>query len=328
MNNGTIILTQEELDRLKGVAPRGTVSSQPSIGTVDTSLGGQQSSGLSVIGGGSDGLQYLGGGSDAGTTAVAGANTSIDPNAAARAAAAAANARKVTGLRGDVTNLVNSIRSYFDTRYGLIDNKAAETIGKLDERFATESGDILTQAGEENTAIGSAFGARGTYDSSYRGNSQDTVTQGANRQIRDLGTGLAEDKAAVGGEVDTQKATINATKLGLDEINRRIAEINDPNELQAIKDDLDARLRDTQVGNKQYNTDAQNLGVIASLVPTNPRAQTLKTTLSKVIASSSLSGPMKMAMGARVIQSSGLPQDEQDKLTQALQQDISTNTVA
>lgn len=254
-------------------------------------------------------------------TAVEGANS---PQAVAQAAAAKRLA-DASRLRGEVTNITNSIRDIYNSRYSLVDNAAKESLGKLDERYATETGDITTQVGDENAQAGAAYSSTGTFDSSYRGNTQDLITKGGERQIRDLGTELEGNKAKIGATVTGQKSSFDAAKAGVDAIAARLAEVSDPAELESIKQTLEGRIRDLQAGGSEFNTMQQNVSAIASLAPAGSRGQQLQTTLTKIVGSGALSPEMKIAMGTRVIQGSGAPQDEQDKLIQALTSDIGTN---
>lgn len=239
----------------------------------------------------------------------------IDPAAVAAAQAAAAQAAKVRSLRGDVTNIANNIKDIFNSRYGLVDAGAQEQTGKLNNRFATESGDITTQVEGENQKLGAAHAAGGSFDSSYRGNNVDTVTHAGENQIRDLGTELQDNLAKIAQWVSTQKGGFDAEKSGMDSIIGRLGETEDVGELTSLRSQLDARIAQLRGGQAEYNTNAQNKGALEGIAPASQRTQQLKTTLSQIVAGNA-DPKMKTAIAGQLIQSAGLsPEDAQSLLS-------------
>lgn len=243
----------------------------------------------------------------------------IDPLATQRAADAA----KAAQLRGNITNLIQQVKDVFNSRYGSVDAAAADASGRRNEQYNTESGDIASQAADAQQGVGAAAASAGTYDSSYRANNQDTVARESASQIRDLGTELQSDLGKIGGLAANQKGGFDASKGALDIIASRLAESTDPAELTTLRSQLEQRIQELQAGGSEYNTQQQNLTSLNSIVPTNPRAVQLKTTLGKIIASASDQN-LKASLGTRVIQGSGLPPEEQQKLMQAFQGDLGT----
>jgi len=236
--------------------------------------------------------------------------------AAQQAAAAEAQRQaKVRSLRGEVTNIANSIKDIFNSRYGLVDAGANEQTGKLNSRFATESGDITNQVEGENQKLGAAHAAGGSFDSSYRGNNQDTVTTAGQNQIRDLGTELQDNLAKIAAWVSTQKGGFDAEKSGMDSIVGRLGETDDVGELTSLRSQLDARIAQLRGGQAEYNTNAQNKSALEGIAPASQRTQQLKTTLSQIVAGNA-DPKMKTAIAGQLIQSAGLsPEDAQTLLS-------------
>lgn len=257
-----------------------------------------------------------------------GATTAYDPEAAAAAAAAAKaaeDARKAGALRGEVTSLVNSIKDIFNSRYGQVDASAGEQVGKLNERFATESGDITGQVETENQKLGAAHAATGSFDSSYRGNNVDTVTKAGQNQIRDLGTELQDNIAKIAAWVTQQKSGFDAQRGGMDAILGRLAETTDLNELTSLRNTLEGRISELRAGNADNNTMAQNAASLNSIAPTSSRAVQLKTTLSQIVAGNADRG-QKAAIGEKLITSAGLAPEEQKALLEGFRNDLAGST--
>ncbi len=265
-----------------------------------------------------------------GGTATLGATTSvapaIDPAVAAAQAKAAQDAARAGQLRGEITNIANSIKDIFNSRYGQVDNSAGEQSGKLNDRFGTESGDVVQQVEGENQKLGAAHAAGGSFDSSYRGNNVDTVTKAGGNQIRDLGTELQDNISKIAAWVATQKTGFDAEKGGIDAILAHLGEETNPDNLSSIRGSLDQRIATLKAGSADNNTSAQNAGALNNIAPTSARAQKLKTTLSQIVAGNADS-TQKATIGARLIQSAGLSPEEQQALLSTFQGELSAPPV-
>jgi hypothetical protein len=274
------------------------------------SLGGTQPAG---------GIPLSGGSTGGGTTL--GAAVAVDPAAQAAAAKAAADAAKASQLRGNVTSLINSIKDIFNSRYGLIDQAAAEQTGKVNQRFATESQDVATQVEGENQKLGAAHAATGSYDSSYRGNNVDTVTKAGEAQVRDLGIELEEMLAKIGQYVASQKAGIGGEVAGLNATQGRLAETTDLNELTSLRNQIEARMNELQAGQATYNTNAQNRAALEGVAPSKARAQQLRTTLSQIVAGNA-DPSQKTAIATKLVQNAGLSPEDEQALIRGFQSDL------
>lgn len=250
--------------------------------------------------------------------ATTGVAPAIDPKVAAAQAKAAADAAKAAALRGQITNIANSIKDIFNSRYGQVDASAGEQTGKLNQRFADESGDITRQVEGENQKLGAAHASGGSFDSSYRGNNVDTVTHAGEAQVRDLGTELQDNIAKIAAWITSQKAGFDAQKGGIDSILSHLGEETNPDNLSQIRAGLDQRIADLRAGAADNNTQAQNAQALNAIAPTSTRAQQLKTTLSQIVAGNADSS-QKATIGARLIQSAGLSPEEQKQLAQEFQ---------
>lgn len=237
------------------------------------------------------------------------------------AAAEAARQAKVRSLRGDVTNIANSIKDIFNSRYGLVDASAQEQTGKLNQRFGTESGDITQQVEGENQKLGAAHAAGGSFDSSYRGNNVDTVTTAGQNQIRDLGQELQDNIGKIAAWVSTQKGGFDAQKSGMDSIIGRLGESDDVGELSSLRSQLDARIAELRGGQAEYNTNAQNKASLEGIAPSSQRTQQLKTTLSQIV-SGNADPKMKTAIAGQLIQSAGLSPEEAQTLLSGVNAEI------
>jgi len=228
---------------------------------------------------------------------------------------AAADAKKAAALRGNITNLVNTTKDIFNSRYGLVDAAAADQTSNLNKRFGEESGDITKQVLDESAAAGGAFAARGTRDSSDYGNTVDDIKEGGDKQIRTLGAELEDNLGKVGGFAASEKRKFDAEKGGLDAILSHLAESTDPDELTTVRNQLDAKITELRGGEADYNTGATNRAALNAIVPTGKRAQQLVTTLQSIVGSAADPG-LKKTIAERLVNSAGLDPEEAQKLLQ------------
>ena len=301
--------------QLQGGGSAPIQGSAPSLQT--TSNPQQAGGGLQVT---ANPMDYTSFGSQGGNTlgATTGVQSAVDPAQAAAAAKAAADAAKAGQLRGEITNLVNSVKDIFNARYGQVDASAGEQTGKLNERFGTESGDITQQVEGENQKIGASHAAGGSFDSSYRGNNVDTVTHAGENQIRDLGTELQDNIGKIAAWVTQQKTGFDANKGGMDQILGRLGETTDLGELTSLRSQLDGRITELRAGSADNNTMAQNSASLEGIAPTSSRAVQLKTTLSQILAGNA-DKSQKSAIGQKLISSAGLTPEEQQALLTGFQ---------
>lgn len=246
----------------------------------------------------------------------------LDPAAQAAAAEAARQAAIAQELRGSVTNLVNSVKSLFDARYGMVDAAAGEQATNLNTRYAGEVKNIGDQVNTENQKIGAAHSAAGTYDSSYRGNNVDTVTKAGNAQIGELGTELKDNLSKVGGWAAQQKAGFNSEKGSMDLILSRLAETTDVNELTSLRNSIESKLQELNAGQAEYATNKQNLATLETVAPSSARAQQLKTTLSQILTGNA-SAQQKSAIANTIVTNAGLTEEEQQALLNGFSNSLS-----
>lgn len=249
------------------------------------------------------------------------ASTTVDPAAAAAAAAKAAELARLAAAQNDVRSRVSAINNIYNSRYGQVDQLGAEQAGKLNDRFGNESADVLKQVDTQNQQLGAAHAAAGTYDSSYRGNNVDTVTNTGQSQIRDLGQELNDNIASVGKWVSGQKSGFDASKANYDNIIAHLADEKNPDNLISLRNTLDSHISQLNAGAADFQTGGQNTAALNAVAPASARTVQLKTNLGNIVQGNSDPG-MKLAIGKALITNSGLTPDEQQQLLISFQGDV------
>lgn len=319
---------------LQGAAP-----TQPSTTNTTNYLQGgstlnpQQTSGnLQVTGNPMDYTQF----SQPSAGVVQGATSPTTPYydaeaAAASAAASAAEAAKAqriaqaNALKGGLTGMVNNIKSVYDAIYGDIDAVGADKTKGVQQRYNNERTAVVDQFNTDFPQIGNAYSARNTYDSSYRQDAE----QGATKQFDNVQTGLAtgrdEDLGAVGRFVATERAQVGADQSGLTQMQQLINASEDPDELTTLQQTLNDRINQVTASRAGMRSQDAYRAEANSLVSTADRSVGLRQNISNIVAGAA-PAPLKRSVAMKLIQSSGLPEGEQQALVDDFERQLSGTT--
>lgn len=240
-----------------------------------------------------------------GQTNDLGYNTGYDPAAAKAAADEAARVAKVKGAKTAITGLVGSLQGVYDALYGDVSNAATEKTRLLDQKYGTDVNSLTDSFNAQFPQIGNAYGARGTYDSSYRIDAEEGAKKGFNNSIEQLGQGRRQDLAGVGQYISQQNADIGAQKGGLDAVLSHIGESDNADELIGLRNTLDEKLRTLQASRAGLQGQNTYLNTLNSTVG-GDRISSLQTGLTNVI-NAQIPLPLKQAIGSQIINQSGLP---------------------
>lgn len=236
-----------------------------------------------------------------------------DAAAAEAAAKKAAEEAKKQEVMGYTSKMINNAIGLYGRLFGNVKNAAKSQIGALDKRYNQEVGGLTDQFNQELPKIGRAYAARGTYDSSYRGDSEQEATTGFNNQLQDIGTQREADAAKIGQYVATQEADIKGQKGLLQKLLAELPNVESLDELTQLKRDIDkqyAQIESSIAGNQSQEAYASKLGQIA---PSADRMPALQATLTNIV-NGAAPGALKRAVAQQIIGSSGLSKKEQDAL--------------
>lgn len=257
----------------------------------------------------------------AGLTGADGGDTSGTGGSDPAATQAAALKAQADAIKGSITGLINNIKGVYDALYGDVTNVAADKTNQVTNQYGQDVKSLTDQFNTEFPKIGQGYGARGTYDSSYRINAE----KGAQDQFGNANTTLAQgrdqDLAKVGQYLAEQQAQFGAQKGGLDAINAQIAASENPDELTSLQNTLTSRLADLSASRASNQTQASYLQTLNSQVPVGNRIAGLQTSLTNVL-NSAVPAPIKLAIAGQLVSQSGLSGTDTDKLLQDFQQQV------
>ena len=245
-----------------------------------------------------------------------------DAEAAAAAAAKAQRIAQANALKGGLTGIVNNIKSVYDAIYGDIDAVGADKSRAVTNRYNKENTAIVDQFATEFPQIGNAYSARNTYDSSYRQDAEQGATKQFNNMQDTLATGRDEDLAKVGQYVATERAQVGADKSALSQMEQLIAASEDPDELTQLQQTLNQKIAEVTASRAGMRSQDAYRAEANALVSTADRTQGLKQNLSNII-SGAAPAPLKRSVAMKLIQSSGLPAEQQQALVNDFERELS-----
>lgn len=237
--------------------------------------------------------------------------------AVASAASAAADRARLGTLSTESRGLIDSIKNIYGSIYGKADTAAAEQNQQLTDNYGKTVADTAGEVARNNDAALAAYSARGTQDSSYRGNTQNDIKVAGERAVQEAGDELRSAQGSIGQWLNEQRANVTAQKTGLDQVLSRIAESKDVNELTQLRATLENRLTEAQQASAGLTTGAQNRATAAGVTPAANRVATLKTTLGNILQSTAPPAT-KRSIATAFIMNSGLKEDQQNELLQQL----------
>lgn len=229
------------------------------------------------------------------------------------AAAAAAQSAKAAQVRGTITDLAHSILGVYDSLYGNVNQAGADQANQVNQKYDLEGTGLINQFNQDFPTIGNSFSSRGAYDSSYRQDAEGNAQQSLADQQDQLGIGRNADLGKVGQFVATNKANIDQNKGGINVILGHINETSDPNELTTIQNAIQQKLLDAQSQSSQLGTQGGYVQQLQGIAPTADQTASITANLHSILQGEA--NPMlKKSVGTKLIQTSGLPDDQKQAL--------------
>lgn len=247
--------------------------------------------------------------------AVSASTPSYDP----AAAAAAAKAAQINQLKGSITGLVKNIHSVYDAIFGQATAQAADKVGQINENFGQQEDQLTKGYNTDEATSGNNYAARGASDSSYRMDNQRQITDQFNSGQDQLDQEKQGDIAGVGSALASTEGGINADETSMQQILDRVNSSTDADELNTVLGTVQDKLNQLNGGRSQYDTTAQSIA--AAPVASN-NLSSLESSLQNIVAGSAPPA-LKLSVGTKLIQTAGLPSDQEAAAISNLQTQLS-----
>lgn len=222
---------------------------------------------------------------------------------------AAQRKAQANAMKSGLTGIIGNIKNVYDALYGDVNVAAADKNRQVLDVYGQDVNALTDQFASEFPAIGNAFSARNTYDSSYRMDKEEGARTGFKNTLTTRGQARDQDLANVGQFVATKQAEIGAQKGLQDQTLAQIMASENPDELTSLQSQLAARLADLQASRAGLRSQASYLDTLNSAVPAGSRLAELRGSLSNVIKSQVPTG-LKQTIATNLIQNAGLTPSE------------------
>lgn len=257
----------------------------------------------------------------AGTTMAA----QEDPYAAAaraQAAAIAAEERKKTGLRSTIGSLIGGAMDIYKNLYGGLEKQAAAQKGQLETQFGQGLGEVGKQFSTELPKIGQAYAARGAYDSTWRAGAEQTAADAYAKQIADLYKSQQEALGKIGSAYQTEKAKYGVGETALQNIQGRLADVTDLNELTALRNSIESKIGELQTAQAGMGTQPENIAATQALQGMSDKFAQVSKTIQTIVQGQA-PAMLKKSIAENIIINSDLTDAEKKQL-----QDVVNTQVA
>jgi hypothetical protein len=254
-----------------------------------------------------------GGTGGSGTTTTSGTGGYTAPALTAEQQLAAQRKAQAEAMRNPLKGLVGSIQGVYDALYGDINVAAADKVAQVQDVYGQDIGDLTAQFNEQFPTIGKAYSARGTGSSSYRFDAEENAKSGFKRTSDSRARVRDQDLATVGSAVAQQQAEVNAQKGLYGSMLATIDASENPDDLMELQTKLNTKIAELQASRAGLQSKASYLNTLNAAVPAGSQLPALRESLTNIIKSQ-VPGQVKSAIGAQLIQNSGLPQSQVDAL--------------
>ena len=244
---------------------------------------------------------------------VGGGGGGISAEEAARQAKEAEDARVRDARKNSVTSLVKSIQGVYDALYGDIGTAASDSTNLVNKRYGTENEGITDQFEGQFRDIGNAYSARGTYDSSYRGDSERTAQSGYQNLLNQQRTKQQAELADVGKYAAQARAEVSGDREALNLIMQQLPDTNNLDELQALVNNLQAKKNTAAKQRAGTGTQNHYLQQLSGINKKSSNTAQLRAQLSSIV-SAEVPGSVKGTIVNNLINGAQLTAQEKEAL--------------
>lgn len=253
-----------------------------------------------------------GGGFGGDTGEVAGATT----DGTAFGGQSAVDLAQINTERAKIQDRISVANKVFGTLFGDIDKVLADRAKQLESQFAQTTEQATRQASEEGQALNRAYGSRGLGSSDYRTDALNNLQLGLGDVLNQERQATDQQLAGIAETGATTRAGFQQQMNQLPTLLERAMASEDVSQLQSIVDGINDMIANANVSRAGLQTQEGFLGQINRQAPVNAeRRQGVLDNLS-VIASGLLPAEAKAEAARRIVQNSGLDQEEQDSIYQ------------
>ncbi len=233
---------------------------------------------------------------------VLGENTTVDPNAAKRAALV----NSLLGRKGDV-------QAIYDALFGDLDTLLKSKAGELDTQYDGQLSKASQDFADVLPTIDQSYAALGSYDSTQRGDNRKKAQTGYEDTVKTIGTNKTKDQAALGQYGNESKAKIQADKDAALRYIDSSANTTDTQALQDASNSLDTNLSQAKVTQAGLGTDGNASQQVKGLTADNGRFQAAIDSLHSIV-NSSMPSSVKQAAVEAVTNAGGLSDADKKKV--------------
>jgi hypothetical protein len=238
-----------------------------------------------------------------------GSIASFDPEALAKAQAAA----KVAQLRGDIKGKRQAIQDAYNALFGDIDTLARDRSAEVEKKAGKNIEDLTDQYTQALPGIDNSFAALGAGDSTDTRDAKIKAKSGFDKSVEEVGETKKQDLSKIGTYVNENKGKWNAERDSVLRLIDRVDDTEDVGDLNEARNTVENKTGELGSTRATLMTDDGARGKLSEITQDGGRYEAIKGSLDNIIKSS-MSGGVKAAAVQAIADSSDLSDEEKEKV--------------
>lgn len=250
-------------------------------------------------------------------SAPLGGGTAPAPTAPAPTAPTAPTATKLTATqvassRKTAKSKLDAYNALFGGLFGKIDTAAADQVATTRANYGQQRTDLTDQYNTDLPNLDMSYYLGGVGDSSLRLAGRGQAEKALQKSINTVGANETTDLTNIGKETAKFKAGYAADQSGIDLIRSQIDQTTDPQELQQLQNDIQAKIAGVTADTAGFETGGTYRSQLANIAPAKDLSP-LKATLTSLM-SGAANPALKTQIATQIIDNAGLSPDQTKQL--------------
>lgn len=233
-------------------------------------------------------------------------NTTPPPSVGPTAEQIAAS--QLSTNRTKAKSKLDAYNALFSGLFGKIDTAAAEQAATTRANYGQQRTDLTDQYNADLPNLDMSYYLGGIGDSSLRLAGRGQAEKALQKSINAVGVNEANDLTGIGKEAAKFRAGYQADQSGIDLIRSQIDQTTDPQELQQLQNDIQAKIAGISADTAGFETGGTYRGQLASVAPAKDLGP-IKSTLSSLM-SGAANPALKTQIATQIIDNAGLSPDQ------------------
>lgn len=243
-----------------------------------------------------------------GTTTTVSAPEQPTVTAPTAPTAAQVAAAQLSTNRATAKSKLDAYNALFGGLFGKIDTAAADQATTTRANYGTQRTDLTDQYNADLPNLDMSYYLGGIGDSSLRLAGRGQAEKALTKSLNTVGANESNDLTGIAKEAAKFKAGYAADQSGIELIRSQIDQTTDPQELQQLQNDIQAKMAGITADSAGFETGGTYRSQLAAIAPTKDLGP-IKSTLTSLM-SGAANPALKTQIATQIIDNAGLSPDQ------------------